>query len=273
GTGAERTDAPQAHAREAGPPAPDAPLPQGPDGLAERLQQTHDSLHAAIKRWLDEGDRQARPPREVTLYALYQQRIYMLLASSERRAHRVLSRLRGPVAAQARDTLAARRELGGLTSPVPRRFFETGPARSAGELLGYYREAERRFGVSWQVLAAVNLIESAFGRMRNESIAGAGGPMQFIPSTWEAYGMGGDVRDPHDAIMGAANYLHASGAPENYARALYAYNPSSSYVDAVLSYARAMRRDPYAYFAFHSWQVFVHTPSGVRRLTGPGIRP
>jgi membrane-bound lytic murein transglycosylase B len=97
--------------------------------------------------------------------------------------------------------------------------------------------------------------------------------MQFIPSTWEAYGMGGDVDDPRDAIMGAANYLRASGAPESYRRALYAYNPSRSYVDAVLRYASRMRHDRRAYFAFHSWQVFVHTPSGIRRITGPGITP
>jgi membrane-bound lytic murein transglycosylase B len=78
------------------------------------------------------------------------------------------------------------------------------------------------------------------------------------------------VHDPHDAIIGAANYLHASGAPEDNRRALYAYNPSRSYVDAVLSYTRLIRRDRNAYFAFHSWQVFVHTPSGIVQLSGPG---
>ena len=256
----------QTPAERTGAPPPDAALPSDPDRLAERLRRTHNSLHLAIERWLADGDRRARPPREVTLYALYQQRIYVLLASRER-----LARLRGPVAAESRDTLAARRGLDALTEPVPRRRFDTGPALPAGVLLGYYREAERRFGVSWQVLAAVNFIESAFGRLRSQSTAGAQGPMQFIPSTWEAYGMGGDIDDPHDAILGAANYLHASGAPENYGRALYAYNRSWSYVDAVLSYARRMDRDRLAYFAYHSWQVFVQTPSGIRRLTGPGL--
>jgi membrane-bound lytic murein transglycosylase B len=105
--------------------------------------------------------------------------------------------------------------------------------------------------------------------MRGESTAGARGPMQFIPATWKAYGMGGDVDDPHDAILGAANYLRASGAPQNYAGALYAYNRSRPYVDAVLRYARRMRQDRRAYFAYHSWQVFVRTASGTRRLTGP----
>jgi soluble lytic murein transglycosylase-like protein len=253
------------------PPAPNATFPNRPSPLAERLRETRDSLHGAIDGWLTEGDPRGRAPREVTLYALYQQRIYVLLARKPRLARAVIARLEGAVAAEARATLAARRRLASLTSPVPRRRFRTGPALPAGVLLGYYHEAERRFGVAWHVLAAVNFIESAFGRLRSESTAGARGPMQFIPATWKAYGMGGDVHDPHDAIMGAANYLQASGAPASYAEALYAYNPSRSYVDAVLSYARRLRRDRRAYFAYHSWQVFVHTPSGIRRLTGPGI--
>src|SRR4051794_3232782 len=52
------------------------------------------------------------------------------------------------------------------------------------------------------------------------------GPDAVMPSTWRAYGLGGDIKDPHDAILGAANLLRHAGAPANYARALYAYNPS-----------------------------------------------
>ena len=54
--------------------------------------------------------------------------------------------------------------------------------------------------------------------------------MQFMPATWAAYGLGGDIADPRDAILGAANYLHANGAPGDETRALYRYNPSSHYV-------------------------------------------
>jgi membrane-bound lytic murein transglycosylase B len=106
--------------------------------------------------------------------------------------------------------------------------------------------------------------------MRNSSAAGAQGPMQFIPSTWKAYGMGGDVNDPRDAIMGAANYLRASGAPDDLRGALYAYNPSSLYVRAVLAYADRIRRDPRAFPGYYAWQVFVREPDGgTRRITGP----
>jgi membrane-bound lytic murein transglycosylase B len=122
------------------------------------------------------------------------------------------------------------------------------------------------------ILAAINFIESNFGRLRNNSNAGAVGPMQFIPATWAAYGLGGDIRDPHDAIIGAANYLHANGAPHDYARAIYHYNPSPLYVNAVLRYARAMRRDPRTFAVYWSWQSFQRTPSGEVQLTGPGSR-
>ena len=139
-------------------------------------------------------------------------------------------------------------------------------------LLRFYRAAQARFGISWAVLAAVNFVESKFGRVRTASTAGAQGPMQFLPSTWAAYGLGGDVHDPHDAIMGAANYLRASGAPGSYRRALYAYNHSIQYVNAVLLYAHQMHRRPETYFQYYEWQVFVVTPSGDRRLTGPRPR-
>jgi membrane-bound lytic murein transglycosylase B len=95
--------------------------------------------------------------------------------------------------------------------------------------------------------------------------------MQFMPDTWRRYGLGGNVHDAHDAILGAANYLHASGAPRNLRRALHAYNPSAAYVDAILRYSRRMRADTHEYLALYSWQVFVKTPSGDRRVTGPGL--
>jgi membrane-bound lytic murein transglycosylase B len=138
-------------------------------------------------------------------------------------------------------------------------------------LLAHYREAQRRFGVQWNVLAAVNFVESKFGKLRSASAAGAQGPMQFMPATWRRYGLGGNVHDPHDAILGAANYLHASGAPRDPRRALHAYNPSTAYVDAVLRYARRIGSGGTMFYALYNWQVFVKTPQGDRRVTGPGL--
>ena len=171
----------------------------------------------------------------------------------------------------AADFLTAHRELYRLTPPIRARAIKVGPARPAAELLDDYRSAERRFSVPWNVLAAVNFVETKFGKLRSSSAAGAQGPMQFMPATWRRYGLGGNVHDAHDAILGAANYLHASGAPRDLRLALHHYNPSSSYVDAVLRYARRIAADRTRFFGLYNWQVFVKTPGGDRRVTGPGI--
>src|SRR6266545_4778554 len=249
-------------------PPPDAGIPRSPAPLARALTQTTEELRAAIGDWRAKG---GPPPRGVTLGALYQQRIYRLLARDERLARRTLPRLSSQLATASRDFVVAHRELYRLTPPIAKRTIRVGPASPAGKLLTYYREAERRFHVSWSVLAAVNFVESKFGKLRSASAAGAQGPMQFLPATWQRYGLGGDVHDPHDAILGAANYLHASGAPSRLRHALHAYNPSGAYVDAVLLYARRIRADLTTFYALYSWQVFVKTRSGDRRVTGPGL--
>ncbi len=254
----------------AGPPPPDAPLPSGAAPFARQLALTTTSLYGAVDLW--RGSEAPRPPRPLSLWALHQQRLWLALGLAQREfGDAVVRQLPAGLRANARDVLAARRALVRLTPPTARPLsaFRTGPAVAADRLLGYYREAERRFGVPWQVLAAVNFIETAFGKVRSPSTAGAQGPMQFLPATWRGYGLGGDIHDPRDSILGAANYLRASGAPGDLRRALYAYNHSTQYVDAVLAYARAMSRDVRVFYGFHAWQVFVRTPAGYRRITSP----
>ena len=254
-------------------PAPDQTFPTDPHGLADQLAATGDDLDAAIDRWVGQGDpAQGEPPQDVVLLALYQQRMYRYLARHSTLADRTIARLPASRAKGARDIVAAGHELFSLVRAVPSATtFKVQSPEPAGVLLGYYRAAQRRFHVSWQVLAAVNYIESKFGRVKSASYAGAQGPMQFIPSTWANYGMGGEIHDPHDAILAAANYLHASGAPGDYRTALYHYNRSWAYVDAILRYANRMTRDARAYYAFYNWQVFVITTHGDTRLTGPGL--
>jgi soluble lytic murein transglycosylase-like protein len=222
-----------------------------------------------VRAW---GIKTQAPPENVVLYALYQQRLLRLLARSTALSSGALPRLDPRLRSAANDLLVAQRELYRLTPPRPSRArVKVGASAPAAALLAYYREAQRRFGVTWDVLAAVNFVESKFGKLRNASAAGAQGPMQFLPATWRRYGLGGNVHDPHDAILGAANYLRTSGAPGNVRRALHAYNPSPLYVDAVLRYARCMRADRVLFFELYSWQVFLKTPNGDRRVTGPGL--
>jgi membrane-bound lytic murein transglycosylase B len=251
-------------------PPPNAPVPGTGPAVAAALTRTDAELRRAIGGWLKSARRSPVPPLEVALNALFEQRIYRFLARNDRVAGATYRRLARPLAAAARDVVVAHRELFRITPPIPARRIRTGPAPRPAALLGYYREGERRFGVSWRVLAAVNFVESAFGKLRSRSAAGAQGPMQFMPATWRVYGLGGDVHDPHDAILGAANYLHASGAPRNLRHALYAYNPHPAYVDAVLRYERRMRADRHAFYGLYSWQVFVRTPRGDVRVTGAG---
>ncbi len=108
----------------------------------------------------------------------------------------------------------------------------------------YYNEAYQRYGIDPSYLAAINYIESKFGRVNGPSSANAMGPMQFLPGTWQEYGQGGNIMDPHDAILAAARLLVHNGAPYNMRNAIWHYNNDFDYVDSVESFARAYRTDP-----------------------------
>jgi murein DD-endopeptidase MepM/ murein hydrolase activator NlpD len=107
-------------------------------------------------------------------------------------------------------------------------------------LIPIYNAAGRRYHVQWQILAAINAIETDYGRDLSVSPKGAIGWMQFMPGTWLEYGTTPDGQgrpnpyDPHDAIFSAARYLEANGASYDIRRAIYAYNHALWYVDAVL---------------------------------------
>ncbi len=111
-------------------------------------------------------------------------------------------------------------------------------------LLPIYQAAGIEYGVRWEVLAAINEIETDYGRNLNISSAGALGWMQFMPQTWKLYGVdaNGDGRkdpfNPVDAIFGAARYLKAAGADSDLRKAIFAYNHADWYVDSVLMRAR-----------------------------------
>jgi soluble lytic murein transglycosylase-like protein len=156
-----------------------------------------------------------------------------------------------------RDDLLAHRDLLRLRAQSPPRKapLRLGPPTPAPKLVAWYREAQRRFGVRWQLLAAINFVETAFGRARSPSVSGAQGPMQFEPATWRRYGLGGDVHDAHDAILGAANYLASNHARTDERDALFHYNPSSLYVDAVLHYAHRITHVRYAFAEYYAWVI------------------
>ena len=253
-------------------PPPGAAIPSNPARLATELRGTTGRLAAAIADWRAAGlGRSGSAADVVEHYALYQQRLYRALVARPGLAARVLARLPSRWRRIADRNITAGAELRSLVTPVRSADrFRTLPPDPPRRLRRYYAAAERRFGIDWEVLAALNFVESKFGRLPGPSVAGARGPMQFLPSTWDAYGLGGDIMDPRDAILGAANYLSASGAPQRLSDALFAYNRSYEYVRAVRLYAREIKRDPDNYLAYYHWQVFIATTKGDVRVTGPG---
>jgi membrane-bound lytic murein transglycosylase B len=173
-----------------------------------------------------------------------------------------------PAVRTARGDVRAATLLRSISSTPPRglpdwRIVRPPPAQ---ELLGHYRRAQRRTDVHWTYLAAIHLVETRMGRIRGVSTAGAVGPMQFLPTTWDLYGGGGDIRDPRDATLAAGRLLVANGAPGDMAGALWHYNPSDAYVGAVMSYARTMQRSPSAYHRYWHWRVLYSHARGTHVL-------
>jgi murein DD-endopeptidase MepM/ murein hydrolase activator NlpD len=134
-------------------------------------------------------------------------------------------------------------------------------------LQGYWQRAGTTYGIPWQVLAAINKVESNFGRNMGPSSAGAIGWMQFMPSTWERWGMDADgdgIADPwnpQDAIFAAARYLAAAGGRTDISRGVFAYNHAQWYVDEVLGLARLYGQNgsPDVPFVYDRLQVKLQT--------------
>jgi murein DD-endopeptidase MepM/ murein hydrolase activator NlpD len=148
-----------------------------------------------------------------------------------------------------------------LVTPVAPDSTATLAPLSYAQLLGLWQQAGAQYGVPWQVLAAINKVESNFGRNEGPSSAGAIGWMQFMPSTWMRWGVdanGDGVADPWnaaDAIFSAARYLNAAGASTNLPRAIFAYNHAGWYVNEILSLAGIFESDQTYAFSLDRMQV------------------
>jgi membrane-bound lytic murein transglycosylase B len=247
-------------------PAPAAPVaPARPELFAQAtaLQVSDPETLASRLTDAEQGIRSAGTPLgELQALGMAQQAAYRQLVGHPEWRPVVLARMPAALRPVVEANIEAGSQLRILTKPMttlpPWRIVAPPPAE---ELLADYRAAEAAFRIPWPYLAAIHLVETRMGRIRGASTAGAQGPMQFLPSTWAAYGQG-DIDNPRDAVMAAARYLDRNGGPEDMAGALFAYNHAQTYVRAIELYAAQMRTDERAFLGYYHWQVYYHTTTG-----------
>ena len=195
-----------------------------------------------------------------------QQVIYRVLSANPTLSSQVLDALPYRWRSVVERHLAARREflrMGRTRLPTVLPAWRIIAPEPAENLLNYYQKAESATGIEWEVLAAVNLVETGMGRIDGISVANAQGPMQFLPTTWAEAGIGqGNIRDPHDAIQAAARYLVRRGGLADISEGLWGYNNSDYYGRAVLLYASLMREDPLAYIGLYHWEIHFNAADG-----------
>ena len=257
-------------ARSRPPPSAGAAAPFGVPAIGGDPAQLAGQLTAA-ERVLAAG---AAAPAAMARQALIVQLACLRVAAHRGWAHPVIAQVAPAQRAAAATDLAAAADLVALTPPrtrLPR--WRIVPAKSLAALRADYRAGQAATGVGWSYLAAINLIETDFGRVAGPSTAGAQGPMQFLPATWASYGRG-SIHRAKDAILAAARLLAGHGATQDIAAAVYAYNPSWRYVDAVLRYARRLRHDPHALTGYYDRQVICRLARGwVLLPAGYGSNP
>ena len=200
---------------------------------------------------------------DLAFYAHLQQLVYRRLAAQPDWDGTVLAQVPTAYLGAVSGHLAARRAFFSMdndASEVQLPAWRVVDPVPAATLLAWYQEAAARFVVDWSVLAAINLVETGMGRIQGLSVADARGPMQFLPSTWASYGLGGDIDDPHDSIMAAGYLLQQMGWASDQRLAVRRYNNSTPYVNGVLAYRDLLDADPAQLGAIHAWQIYYSTP-------------
>jgi hypothetical protein len=247
------------------PPTTTTTLVSSPDRIVP--PKSAEATAATLTR-VEQGIRsENRDPAQLRVLGWEQQLAYRELSNHADWIPTTLAALPPDVRAWAQGNLDASSGLSSITPAETQLPDWTILAPPPAETLrGYYNEAEQAFGIPWAYLAAIHFLETRMGRIHGNSTAGAQGPMQFIPSSWAAYGNGGDVNDNRDAILAAGRYLKAAGGPANMDKAIFSYNHDNGYVAAVKAYAQNMLADPRAYDGYYQWQVYYRTVDGTLLL-------
>jgi hypothetical protein len=243
------------------PPTTTTTLPPSPELITPpRSAEATAATLTRVERALRSDD---RDPARLRVLGWEQQLAYRQLSNHEDWIPVTLAALPEDLRPIVQRNLDASAGLSGITpaeTQLPDWTIRT--PTDAGTLRVYYSEAEQASGIPWPYLAAIHFLETRMGRIHGNSSAGAQGPMQFIPSSWAAYGNGGDVNSDRDAILAAGRYLRAAGGPANMDKAIFAYNHDDGYVTAVKSYAQNIIEDHRAYDGYYQWQVYYRTVDG-----------
>jgi hypothetical protein len=261
GTGAPIRSRPASHrtapARQR--PAPGGTVPAGgipaigrdPASLASQLTSAERALGQA-----------AAPTAVVARQTLIVQLACLRVTLHPGWANTVIEQVAPAQRAAATADIKATADLVALTPPQPRLPpWRITAAQPLARLRADYRAGQAATGVGWSYLAAINFTETDFGRIAGPSTAGAQGPMQFMPATWASYGHG-DINRPRPAILAAARFLLANGAARNISSALFAYNHSWEYVDAVLLDAHRILASPSALAGYYQCQIIYRLRGG-----------
>lgn len=263
------TGAPQAHASHGGAASADLAVTAARDPVRLARQLTF------AETILGEG---RASPAVLARQALTVQLTCLRLAGRPGWTRSVIEHVAPTQRTAAAGDIAATADLAALAAPTDKLppWKIIAPAKLTA-LRADYRAVQAATGVEWAYLAAINLVETDFGRIAGPSGAGAEGPMQFMPATWAAYGHG-DVHRPRNAILAAGRFLADHGAPGRMDSAVYSYNPSERYVDAVRRYAARLRADPEALRGYYYRSVTYRLARGWVRLpagygTSRTIRP
>ena len=237
------------------PPAPVAPVAaDDPAGLAAQIAEAEQTIRSEVAG-----------PSGATTAGHLQQVAYRQLSRHPEwydAVRRALPAELGDLAiahAEAARGLAA--DVGAPRENVPA--WRIVPPAPLDELLGHYAAAAAEFGLEPEYLAAIHLVETRLGRIRGVSTAGAQGPMQFLPATWEAYGEG-DINSNRDSIRAAARYLRALNGHVDMHRALRSYGGRDAvrYANAVTTYAENMQSEPRAFHGYYGWEVYYLSVAG-----------
>ncbi|HYF24133.1 MAG TPA: lytic murein transglycosylase, partial [Baekduia sp.] len=249
---------PSAPAAEPGRLAPGSTTPTSPapPKAADRPADDRRATKRAARKERTAGDGEASRTSTTAGEKCVSTFFLRRMTAADRKAY--LASHAGCATGSTRDAAPTRRTPGGAPTPSNPSYSEAlpGPApigvpnffiekfRIPPFLLPIYQAAGIEHGIRWEVLAAINEIETDYGRNLNVSSAGALGWMQFMPATWKAYGVDANrdgAKDPYnpvDAIFAAARYLKAAGAEQDLRRAIFAYNHADWYVESVLLRAR-----------------------------------